>query len=351
MKEARAAYQRAGLCFERHAVAVTMLESKMDKLAKGTEPKGTPWLDVFPIWDWVGGRTSETSAVGLLPARLQGIDTGQLLAGARACDVVTRRRDPWTNPAAQLALMWQYLGRGERDMVVIPYKDRLELFSRYLQQLVMESLGKEGIDRGAKVYHGIAVYGNKGSTDQHAYIQQLRDGRPNFFVTFIEVLKDRAEGAPMVEVDRGVTSGDYLNGFLLGTRCALHDKGRLSMTLTVSEVTPFTVGVLIALFERAVGLYASLIHINAYHQPGVQASKLAADTVITLQRRISDYFAGVAAAQPERGATAPEIAQALGQAGAAETVFKVCQHLSANPGRGIRRVSGSSAAEARFAPE
>ena len=75
-------------------------------------------------------------------------------------------------------------------MVVLPYKDSLLLFSRYLQQLVMESLGKE-LDRdGQKVNQGIAVYGNKGSTDQHAYVQQLREGVNNFFATFIRVLED-----------------------------------------------------------------------------------------------------------------------------------------------------------------
>ena len=110
-------------------------------------------------------------------------------------------------------------------------KDRLLLFSRYLQQLVMESLGKERDLDGKVVNQGIAVYGNKGSTDQHAYVQQLREGVNNFFVTFIEVLLDR-EGES-IEVEPGVTSGDYLSGFLLGTRRALHENGRESMTLTI----------------------------------------------------------------------------------------------------------------------
>ena len=61
-------------------------------------------------------------------------------------------------------------------MVVLPYKDRLLLFSRYLQQLVMESLGKEKDLSGNVVHQGLSVYGNKGSTDQHAFVQQLRDG-------------------------------------------------------------------------------------------------------------------------------------------------------------------------------
>src|SRR5438477_12777714 len=155
------------------------------------------------MWDWVGGRTSETSAVGLLPAALQGLDIDGILAGATACDEITRQPDMMRNPAALLALMWYYAGegRGTRAMVVLPYKDRLELFSRYLQQLVMESLGKWTDRDGNEVGQGIAVYGNKGSTDQHAYVQQLRDGLNNFFVTFIEVLRDRAEGRPNLEVE------------------------------------------------------------------------------------------------------------------------------------------------------
>ena len=102
--------------------------------------------------------------------------------------------DTLENPAALLALMWYHVGngRGQKDMVVLPYKDRLLFFSRYLQQLVMESLGKEKDLAGNVVHQGIAVYGNKGSTDQHAYVQQLREGVNNFFATFIEVLKDRS---------------------------------------------------------------------------------------------------------------------------------------------------------------
>src|SRR5437763_14778799 len=118
--------------------------------------------------------------------------------------------------------MWFYAveGRGAKYIVILPYKERLALFSKYLQQLVMESLGKR-LDREGKVVHqGIAVYGNKGSTDQHAYVQQLRDGLDNFFVTFIEVLRDRAPERAGFFVEPGVTSGDYLSGFLQGTRRA-----------------------------------------------------------------------------------------------------------------------------------
>src|SRR4030081_932130 len=142
----------------------------------------------------------------------------------------------------------------------------------------MESLGKE-LDRdGQKVNQGIAVYGNKGSTDQHAYVQQLRDGVLNFFVTFLEVDKDRATGR--FEVEEGVTSGDYLHGFLRGTRAALYEKSRESITISIPEVNAFNVGMLIALYERAVGFYASLVNINAYDQPGVEAGKKAATAIL-----------------------------------------------------------------------
>ena len=148
----------------------------------------------------------------------------------------------------------------------------------------MESLGKK-LDLDGKVVHqGIAVYGNKGSTDQHAYVQQLRDGVNNFFVTFMEVRKDRA--TDRFEVEPGVTSGDYLQGFLRGTRAALYEGDRDSITVSMSEVDAFHVGALIALYERAVGFYGSLVNVNAYHQPGVEAGKKAATRILQLQPEV-----------------------------------------------------------------
>ena len=338
MLEAQAAYERAGLEFAKHAVAITGVGSALDKLAVEKN-----WLRRFEMWDWVGGRTSETSAVGLLPAALQGFKIDELLAGARACDEVTRRTDVAANPAAQLAALWYYIGKGkgEKDMVVLPYKDRLLLFSRYLQQLIMESIGKEKDLEGNIVNQGLAVYGNKGSTDQHAYIQQLRDGLNNFFVTFIEVLRDRAEGS--MRVESNVTSGDYLEGFYLGTRRALFASGRESITLTIKEVSPFSVGVLIALFERAVGLYASLININAYHQPGVEAGKKAATNVIVLQGQILDFLTG----KTGEALTVEQIATGAGSQDF-ETVFKVIEHLAANPDRNVIKTPGANAFAATY---
>ncbi len=339
MLETAAAFARQGLDFPRAAVAVTEAGSALDRQARAEG-----WLDVFPMWDWVGGRTSVFSAVGLLPAALQGIEIDPFLAGARLMDAATRRHDLRRNPAAWLALMWHHAtgGRGQRDMVILPYKDRLLLLSRYLQQLVMESLGKERDREGALVHQGIAVYGNKGSTDQHAFVQQLRDGVDNFFVVFVEVLRDR-DGASL-EIEPGVTAGDYLHGFLEGTRRALHERGRQSLTITIPEVSSRSLGALIALFERAVGLYASLVNINAYHQPGVEAGKKAAEAVLELQRRLLDAMA----AAPENGRSADEWAAAIEAPEAVESVFRILEHLAANPDRRVERVAGPTPWEARF---
>lgn len=321
MVEAEAAYRAVGLDFSKHAIAITGDDSKLYRYA--TEKN---WLDTFPMWDWVGGRTSIFASVGLLPAALQGIDIEHMLAGAAAMDAVTRQTETLKNPAALLALMWYHAtnGKGEKDMVVLPYKDRLVLFPKYLQQLIMESLGK-AIDLDCNtVNQGIAVYGNKGSTDQHAYVQQLREGVHNFFVTFIEVLKDlRTES---VAVEDSFTSGDFLQGFLLGTRDALYENGRQSITLTIESVTPETVGQLIALFERAVGFYACLVNINAYHQPGVEAGKQAAANVLKVQQNIIDHL------KSNRGATetADSIAVKLSLETHREIIFKLLCRLSQN---------------------
>jgi glucose-6-phosphate isomerase len=319
MLEAAAAFRAAGLDPAKHFVAVTGAGSKLDQVA---EKEG--WLARFPMWDWVGGRTSELCAVGLLPAALQGLDIDGLLAGAAAMDALTRSTNTAGNPAALLALMWHFAtdGRGTKDMVVLPYKDRLLLFSRYLQQLVMESIGKELDLQGNVVNQGIAVYGNKGSTDQHAYVQQLREGVNNFFVTFIEVLKDRA-GASL-EVEPGVTSGDYLQGFYLGTRDALSEKDRWSITITVPDVSAHSLGMLIALYERVVGFYATLVGINAYHQPGVEAGKKAAGGVIALKLKLTAALK----AAPGQAFTAEALAAKVG--GDPELAFKILEHLAAN---------------------
>ena len=334
MVEAETKFKEKGLQFAKHAVAVTGVGSELDKYA---EKNG--WLARFPMHDWIGGRTSVMSAVGLLPMALQGFDVDSFLAGAAAMDERTRARDVAQNAAMLLALMWYYAGngKGEKDMVILPYKDRLALFSKYLQQLVMESLGKEKDLDGQIVHQGIAVYGNKGSTDQHAYVQQLRDGLLNFFVTFIEVRKGRHGAA--VEVEDGITSGDYLQGSLRGTRSALYESGRESITVSIPEANAFNIGALIALYERAVGFYASLVNINAYNQPGVEAGKKAATKLLQLQKQVHEKLTF------GDGKTAEEIAHSIDAD--PEDMFHVLRHLASNDSH-VHVVAGKQAVDDKF---
>lgn len=297
MELVEAAVRARGWSVGARFVAITQEGSKLHQHAIAGQ-----WRKVFPMWPWVGGRTSVTSAVGVLPAELAGLDTVALLAGARDMDEWTRNPTWRDNPAALLAGAWHVAGngRGERAMVVLPYADRLVLMSRYLQQLVMESIGKRLDRQGREVDQGLVVYGNKGSTDQHAYVQQLRDGRDDFFATFVAVTSDGA--APADAAHRAV--GDDLLGFLLGTRRALRERGRPSMVIGVPHVDAYVLGGLIALFERAVGLYAALIDVNAYDQPGVEAGKKAAVDVVSRLRAVEGAL--------DRPQTLDELAARLG---------------------------------------
>ena len=250
-------------------------------------------------------------------------------------DHLTRESNFMKNPAAMLALSWHYLtdAKGSKDMVILPYKDRLELFAKYLQQLIMESLGKEKDLNGDIVHQGISVYGNKGSTDQHAYVQQLREGVPNFFATFIEVLKHR-EGESITVDDEGMNSGDYLHGFFLGTRDALYEKNRKSITLTITEVTPATVGGLIALFERAVGLCITRKNQRLSSTWGRGREK-AASAILTVRKAVIDHL------KTKRGTaqTAIQVAEAIGQAKKSTWVFKILENLVVNQSSSYERIS------------
>lgn len=336
MLETEALFKAQGLDFAKQAIAVTGEGSELDGVAAKNG-----WIKRFPMWDWVGGRTSIMSAVGLVPMALQGLDIEEFLRGAAAMDEKTRVPSVKTNAAMMLALMWYHAGngRGQKDMVILPYKDRLVLFSKYLQQLVMESLGKELDLDGRVVNQGIAVYGNKGSTDQHAYVQQLRDGVNNFFATFIEVRK--ARNGTSIAVEPGTETGDYLQGFLRGTRTALTEGGRESMTISIPEVNAFQVGALIALYERAVGFYATLVNINAYHQPGVEAGKKAATRILALQLKVIEALKAAGRAE----LTATQVATSVGAE--SEDTWHVLNHLSANRGVSVKR--GVTPAEDLFA--
>lgn len=327
------AYRARQLNYADYACAITMEGSELDRHAKSAD-----WLKIFPMAESIGGRTSETSIVGHLPAALTGIDFRMFLDGACRMDTWTRNPNYRDNPAYMLSAMW-YLagnGKGDRNMVIVPYSDRLVLLSRYLQQLVMESLGKE-LDLDGKVVHqGLNVFGNKGGTDAHAFIQQLNDGRDDFFATFIEVLQD-PETLP---VTGDLAMGDYLHGFLYGLAAALSAKKRPVITIEITTVSAANLGALIALYERAVAVYAEFIHINAFHQPGVQAYKLAAKGALAVREQL---FAGLSE-RPVTG-TAAELAAKAGLADHVAETAGWLNRAALNPGQ--YRVDRKYCTEAR----
>ncbi len=349
---AQRAYAQAGVgSFEEHAAAITQPGSELHLLAQGKPPrKPEPWQSVFrgewlasfPLWEWVGGRTSLFSAVGLLPAALLGFEGEKLLKGAADMDKATRRPQVEKNPALLLALAWYHaiepLGLG--SMVVLPYSDRLGLLGMYLQQLIMESLGKAG--------KGLAVYGNKGTTDQHSFVQQLRDGKRDFFVAFVRFLMGGAAcDEPIDDPGGEAASSDYLAALQDGTAQALSAEGRPSLRITVDRVNAYTLGGLIALFERAVGFYAHMQGINAYDQPGVEAGKRAAGDYLKLQawlikrltKKKGQYASPLALAEAAVAAD-PALAAAT-----PELVDDILARLTANKRYGLKSRSGEYGAE------
>ena len=141
-----------------------------------------------------------------------------------------------------------------------------------------------------------------------------------------------------------MNSGDYLHGFFLGTRDALYEKDRKSITLTILEITPAAIGRLIALFERAVGLYASLVKINAYHQPGVEAGKKAAVSILAVRQAVEAFLL----AHPQKAHSATEIASSIGKAEKVNWVFKILESLAVNRSGEFVRIRGPDALNDQF---
>jgi glucose-6-phosphate isomerase len=189
MLEAKHAYEEAGLDFAKHTIAVTGEGSRLDQFAR---EEG--FITTFPMEDWVGGRTSVLSTVGLVPMAIQDIDFEEMLAGAKEMDEFTRSTEVKSNAAMRLALAWHHegKGKGERDMVVLPYKDSLVLFSKYLQQLIMESLGKAEDLEGNSVNQGIAFT----ATRDQPISTPMCSSCATDFTTFLQPLSRCARDAP-----------------------------------------------------------------------------------------------------------------------------------------------------------
>ncbi len=311
-----------GLDLRKNLVALTSPGSPLSERA-GAEG----WLAQFPIWEWVGGRTSIFSPVGLLPLGLMGESVREFLDGAAQIDREGRNRNLTENPAAIMASIWYRAVQlcGKSSMAVLPYRDRLELFPRYLQQLIMESLGKKFDRKGRVVHTGLTVYGNKGTTDQHALIQQLQEGPDDFFAVFIASFGERRadESSLSKAADRARSE---LFSFLLGISSALSSAGRWSLILGLPDLSPKYLGGLIALFERSVGLYASLLDINAYNQPGVEAGKRLLKKYLEVREKIQNYL------QKSSTISLEELATSLDEEIEEEEILFLLEELAAERG-------------------
>lgn len=272
------ALREAGVDPGRHLVGVTMPDSPLHARARREG-----WLAVFPQWEWVGGRFASTSAAGLFPLALSGGDVRALLAGAAAMDAWTR--SALDSPALQLAgLWWRAAQDGRNQVALVPYAERLVFLPRFVQQLIMESLGKPVAGR-----LGLVIYGHKGSTDQHAILQHLQEGPDEALTVLVQVLGTDGES----QVPGGARAGDELQALLLGSRRALQSAGRPVAVLTVPKLDAYVIGGLVACFEGVVAALGELSGLNAFDQPGVEAGKRASREVIAARDRLMDRLSDV----------------------------------------------------------
>ena len=245
--------------------------------------------NIYPFWDWVGGRYSVWSAVGLPIALQYGFKTfEQFLAGAHAMDLHFKNAPLEQNlPVIMaLALLHQQETLGIKAYAAIPYADALDWFPKWLQQLDMESNGKS-IDRDGKpVKHSSpVVFGSAGSNAQHSYFQLLHQGSDVVPIDFIAVRKpmsDRPEAASHHRI--------LLSNCLAQAQALAHGKkpenpndvypgNRPSNLLLLPELNAFYLGALLALYENRAASLGALWNINSFDQPGVEYGKVLAKPI------------------------------------------------------------------------
>ena len=262
---------------------------------------------LFPMWDWVGGRYSVWSAVGLPAMIAMGPDAfDELLAGAAAMDKHFADAPPERNMPILLALigLWNsnFFGAGSR--AVISYEPGLALLPTYLQQLEMESLGKSVTQRGKalRTDSSTVVWGGLGMDAQHAYMQALHQGTQPVPVDYIASCTPRLGDADThavmlancfaqsAQLMRGMTPEELQKQLIAkgspvreAARLATHQAlpgNRPSNTLLVDMLTPRRLGALLALYEHRTFVQSAVLDINAFDQYGVEHGKKLAGTLL-----------------------------------------------------------------------
>jgi glucose-6-phosphate isomerase len=247
--------------------------------------------NLFPMWDWVGGRYSLWSAIGLSIALSCGMDNfKQLLAGANSMDKHFRHTDFGHNLPVISALLsvWYINFFDAPSSALVPYSQRLNLLPAFLQQLYMESLGKSvNVDGQSLDYRtGETLWGTPGTNGQHSYFQLLHQGTEFIPVEFIAFIKP--------ENSESSTQYNHLLANCLSQSMALM-KGdpqsnphtnvagnKPSSTLLIDELTPYNLGSLIAYFEHKVFVQGVIWNINAFDQWGVQLGKVLSEKVVKI---------------------------------------------------------------------
>ena len=230
----------------------------------------------FEIPDNVGGRYSVLTAVGLLPAAVVGIDINELLAGARYMAGLCAADDPFQNPAYLLAMLHTLLYRqkGRTISVFAAWSPRLEALGLWYDQLLAESLGKDGV--------GPTPLTVVNSRELHSRGQQHQEGAHDKLITNVVVAEPSREHVTLPEVPGDADGLNYLAGRTLhdgqeaaieATAFAYRRAGRPTLDITLPTVRPFTVGQLIYLLELATVVEGWLLGVNPLDQPGVEAYK------------------------------------------------------------------------------
>jgi len=264
--------------------------------------------NIFPMWDWVGGRFSLWSSIGLPIALATGMDAfNDLRAGAAEMDKHFSTTPLEQNLPVIMGLMgiWYINFWDAHSHAVLPYDHFLRSFTKYLQQLDMESNGKSASSRGGYVnYHvGPVIWGDVGTNGQHSFHQLLHQGTRFIPVDFIVSLKSQnpigdhhallfanclsQSRALMVGKSQCQAKTEFINlGYSSEEAEALSPHktmpgNRPSNTLILEELTPKSLGALIALYEHKTYVQSVIWEVNAFDQWGVELGKKLCKEIFT----------------------------------------------------------------------
>lgn len=263
----------------KHIVCTTDKENgNLIKMAKEENFK------TFFIPGGVGGRFSELTPVGLLPAAFCGIDIAMMLKGAAHMDELCKNEDIYKNPGHMYALL-SYLAmkQGANISVVMPYADSLKYISDWYAQLWAESLGKKYDTQGNEVFAGQTPVKALGVTDQHSQVQLYAEGPFDKMIVFIGVdnykqtvqIPKTYQDIPSLGFLGGTTQNQLIKTEQMATEYALMSAGKMNLTITLEEVNEYSLGQLLYLFEVATAYAGELLNIDAFDQPGVEEGKNA----------------------------------------------------------------------------